>query len=63
MDLCKEEFYGRPVILADREMVELQSDEILRDADKEDVSFLVVGDPFGYVAVSSSRSPRSMLFS
>ncbi|KAL5531948.1 DPH5 [Sanghuangporus sanghuang] len=42
-----EEFYGRPVILADREMVELQSDEILRDADKEDVSFLVVGDPFG----------------
>lgn len=28
-------------------MVELQSDEILRDADKEDVSLLVVGDPFG----------------
>ncbi|EJD08143.1 Diphthine synthase [Fomitiporia mediterranea MF3/22] len=42
-----EEFYGRPVIVADREMVELQSDEILRDADKEDVSLLVVGDPFG----------------
>ncbi|THH18684.1 hypothetical protein EW146_g2340 [Bondarzewia mesenterica] len=28
-------------------MVETQSDEILRDADKEDVSLLVVGDPFG----------------
>ena len=45
--LCKEAFYGKPVILADREMVELESDEILRDADKEDISFLVVGDPFG----------------
>ena len=45
---CKEEFYGRSVILADREMVELQSDEILRDADRDDVSLLVVGDPFGY---------------
>ncbi|KAH8115168.1 Diphthine synthase [Phellopilus nigrolimitatus] len=42
-----EEFYGRPVFLADREMVELESDEILKDADKEDVSLLVVGDPFG----------------
>jgi len=28
-------------------MVETESDEILRDADKEDVSLLVVGDPFG----------------
>lgn len=30
-------------------MVEQDSDSILKDADKEDVSFLVVGDPFGYV--------------
>ena len=30
-----EEFYGQPVIVADREMVESNSDEILRDADKE----------------------------
>ena len=44
---CKEEFYGRPVILADREMVELDSDAILHNADKEDVSLLIVGDPFG----------------
>ena len=31
-------------------MVETASDEILRDADKEDVALLVVGDPFGYVS-------------
>ncbi|ROW16754.1 hypothetical protein VPNG_01593 [Cytospora leucostoma] len=42
-----ESYYGRPVILADREMVESDSDEILRDAQTEDVAFLVVGDPFG----------------
>ncbi|KAL3235246.1 Diphthine methyl ester synthase [Nakaseomyces bracarensis] len=42
-----EEFYGKEVILADRELVESGSAEILRDADKEDVAFLVVGDPFG----------------
>ncbi|THV06159.1 Diphthine synthase [Dendrothele bispora CBS 962.96] len=42
-----ESFYGRELILADRDVVETQSDEILRDADKEDVSLLVVGDPFG----------------
>ncbi|PWY81117.1 diphthine synthase [Aspergillus eucalypticola CBS 122712] len=42
-----EAFYGRPVIEADREKVESGSDEILADADKVDVAFLVVGDPFG----------------
>ncbi|KAJ8040343.1 Diphthine methyl ester synthase [Holothuria leucospilota] len=42
-----EEFYGREVILADRDMVEQQSDELFQDADEEDVAFLVVGDPFG----------------
>jgi len=36
-------------MLADRDMVETESDEILRDADKENVALLVVGDPFGYV--------------
>jgi len=29
-------------------MVESSSDDILKDADKVDVAFLVVGDPFGY---------------
>ncbi|TDL18011.1 Diphthine synthase [Rickenella mellea] len=42
-----EEFYGKELILADRDMVEMSSDEILKDADKEDISLLVVGDPFG----------------
>ncbi|TID22355.1 diphthine synthase [Venturia nashicola] len=42
-----ELFYGRPVILADRELVESSSDSILADADKKDIAFLVVGDPFG----------------
>ncbi|CZS97305.1 probable methyltransferase DPH5 [Rhynchosporium agropyri] len=42
-----ESYYGREVIIADREMVESASDEILRDAQNVDVAFLVVGDPFG----------------
>ncbi|KAK7028144.1 diphthine synthase [Paramarasmius palmivorus] len=43
----KEAFYEKPLILADRDLVETQSDEILSNANKEDVSLLVVGDPFG----------------
>ncbi|KAL8718810.1 MAG: hypothetical protein Q9225_004094 [Loekoesia sp. 1 TL-2023] len=42
-----EAYYGRPIIIADREMVESSSDEILASADVVDVAFLVVGDPFG----------------
>ncbi|KAG4428255.1 diphthine synthase [Cadophora sp. M221] len=42
-----EKYYDREVIIADREMVESASDEILRDAQNVDVAFLVVGDPFG----------------
>ncbi|KAK3775418.1 hypothetical protein RRG08_014761 [Elysia crispata] len=42
-----ETFYGREVILADRDMVEQASDELMADADTEDVAFLVVGDPLG----------------
>ncbi|KAF9012695.1 Diphthine synthase [Cyathus striatus] len=42
-----EAFYEKPIILADRDMVETQSDEILANADKENVALLVVGDPFG----------------
>nr|CAD7256769.1 unnamed protein product [Timema shepardi] len=43
----QEQFYECPVILADRELVEQGSDEILRDALTKDIAFLVVGDPFG----------------
>lgn len=42
-----EEFYGREVIVADREMVEQDSDSILQNGAEEDIAFLVVGDPFG----------------
>uniref|UniRef100_A0A8C5K3J5 diphthine methyl ester synthase n=1 Tax=Jaculus jaculus TaxID=51337 RepID=A0A8C5K3J5_JACJA len=42
-----EEFYGRSLILADREEVEQEADTILKGADVSDVAFLVVGDPFG----------------
>ncbi|KAI0785793.1 diphthine synthase isoform b [Abortiporus biennis] len=42
-----EAFYGKELIAADRDMVETESDEILRNADKEDIALLVVGDPFG----------------
>ena len=48
-DEPQEAFYGREVITATREMVELESDDIMRDADKVDVAFLVVGDPLGCV--------------
>ncbi|AAZ11055.1 diphthine synthase, putative [Trypanosoma equiperdum] len=37
--------YGKPVIVADREMVE--SGDVLRDAESKKVAFLVVGDVFG----------------
>ncbi|XP_077188977.1 diphthine methyl ester synthase [Paroedura picta] len=42
-----EEFYGKELILADREMVEQNADLVLKDAHQCDVAFLVVGDPFG----------------
>ncbi|KAH6659325.1 tetrapyrrole methylase [Truncatella angustata] len=42
-----ESYYGRSITIADREMVESNSDEILRDAANVDVAFCVVGDPFG----------------
>lgn len=45
--LSQEEYYGRELLLADRDMVEQQADEILKGADVSDVAFLVVGDPFG----------------
>ncbi|XP_058494939.1 diphthine methyl ester synthase [Solea solea] len=42
-----ERFYGKQLIVADRDLVEQSADEILKDADVVDVAFLVVGDPFG----------------
>lgn len=42
-----EEYYGRPVTLADRELVESGCEEMLEQAKTENVAFLVVGDVFG----------------
>jgi diphthine synthase len=42
-----EKFYEKNIILADRTMVEQNSDEIIAHASTQVVSFLVVGDPFG----------------
>lgn len=42
-----EAFYGKEVIVADRELVESGSDEILAGATEINVAFLVVGDPYG----------------
>ncbi|KAK3923016.1 Diphthine methyl ester synthase [Frankliniella fusca] len=42
-----EEFYGRELIIADRDCVEQDADSILSEAANEDVALLVVGDPFG----------------
>ncbi|XP_017784235.1 PREDICTED: diphthine methyl ester synthase [Nicrophorus vespilloides] len=42
-----EAFYGRKLIVADRDLVEQGADEILQGAATEDVALLVVGDPFG----------------
>lgn len=41
-----EEFYGKKIIEADRDMVELQAEDILESAKNQDVALLVVGDPF-----------------
>ena len=42
-----EAVYEKEVILADRDMVESQSDVMLEGAGEEDICFLVVGDVFG----------------
>lgn len=41
-----EDFYGKEVILADRDKVENQVDRILEEAKSKNVAFLVVGDVF-----------------
>lgn len=42
-----EEYYGRPLIIADRELCEGAIDEILLEAKDSEVALLVVGDPLG----------------
>lgn len=40
-----ESFYGKEIIIADRDFVECRADEIYEPAKDDDVSLLVVGDP------------------
>lgn len=42
-----QSFYGKKIVLADRNMVEKKADEILDKAVENEVAFLVVGDVFG----------------
>ncbi|XP_013184592.2 diphthine methyl ester synthase [Amyelois transitella] len=42
-----EEFYGRSLIVADRELCESNIDEVLQEANEKDIALLVVGDPLG----------------
>eukprot|EP01128_Nolandella_sp_AFSM9_P011971 TRINITY_DN8853_c0_g1_i1.p1 TRINITY_DN8853_c0_g1~~TRINITY_DN8853_c0_g1_i1.p1 ORF type:complete len:294 (-),score=70.01 TRINITY_DN8853_c0_g1_i1:111-992(-) len=42
-----EAFYGKKILLADRDLVEQGAEQILEHAKDENVAFLVVGDPFG----------------
>ena len=53
LSIAQEKYYGRELILADRDMVEQNADQILAGADKCDVAFLVVGDPLGSVSYTS----------
>jgi len=41
-----EKLYGKKIILADRELVEKQAEQILEPAKTGDVAFLVIGDVF-----------------
>ena len=41
-----EQFYGKKIILASREISEQGAEKIILEAQKKDVAFLVVGDPF-----------------
>lgn len=40
-----EKFYGKKILLADREMSEQGAEKIVEEAKKKEVAFLVVGDP------------------
>ncbi len=42
-----ESLYGKKILIADRDLVEKNADQIIEPAKTEDVAFLVVGDPMG----------------
>lgn len=57
-----EQLYGKPITLADREMVEEKAHDILSHAQHSHVAFLVVGDPFGYYAMLFTMPPAFASF-
>lgn len=59
--MSQEKFYGKPIILADREMVEEKAGDMIEEAIDKDVAFLVVGDPFGYGFVIHNSSFENVL--
>jgi len=42
-----EKFYGKKVILCEREFIESKTDVIVNDAKQKDIALLIIGDPFG----------------
>lgn len=51
----QEEFYERPIVVADRELVESSAETILEAAESGDAALLVVGDPFGCAPPPAGR--------
>lgn len=43
----QEELFGKKVIVADRDMVEADDNELIKNSKSSDVALLVVGDPLG----------------
>lgn len=43
----QEELFGKKVIVADRDMVEADNNELIENSKSCDVTLLVVGDPLG----------------
>lgn len=41
-----ETFYGKKIILADRNLAEQEAERLVEEAKKKEVAFLVIGDPF-----------------
>lgn len=41
-----EKFYGKKIILADRDLIESKTEDIVKEAKEKPVALLIIGDPF-----------------
>ncbi|MBU0457651.1 MAG: diphthine synthase [Nanoarchaeota archaeon] len=41
-----EKFYGKKIVIAEREKAEQEDEKIVEEAKKKEVAFLIIGDPF-----------------